>query len=88
MKVLNPTSGFLTRGIDKGTGNLQGICLEGQWDMTVKIPQDWGKPRLQSWRTQTKSCAHQDPEERSSNPTGDYILSTWGHQNDLLQVDR
>ena len=30
---------------------------------------------LLSWSTQTKPCMHQDPGERSSNPTGDWTSS-------------
>jgi len=45
--------------------------LEGQQDLITRLPQDWGKQRLQSWRAQTKPCMHQDSEERSSDPTGD-----------------
>ena len=47
--------------------------LEGQWNLIIGLPQDWGKQRLQSWKAQTKSCMHQDPEERSRDPTGDWI---------------
>ena len=42
---------------------------EGQQDLLIGLPQDWGKWRLQSWRAQTKSCAYQGPEERNSDPT-------------------
>ena len=45
--------------------------FEGQRDLIIGLPQDWGKQRLQSWSTPTRSSAHQDPEERSSDPTGD-----------------
>ena len=38
--------------------------LEGQRDLIIGLPQDWGKQGLQSWSAQTKSCIHQDPEER------------------------
>ena len=36
---------------------------------TIELPeltQDWG---TDSWRAQTKPCAHQDPGERISDPT-------------------
>ena len=46
--------------------------LEGQWDLIIGLPQDWVTQRLQSWRVQTKSCPHQDPGERSTDPTGDW----------------
>ena len=68
MKVLNPTSGFPAWGSDKGTGNPQGSGLEGQWDLIIGLSEDWGKQRLQSWRTQTKPSERQDSEERSNDP--------------------
>ena len=46
----------------------------GQRDLIRALPGDGGKQRLQSWRAQTKFCTHQDPEERSSDLTGDYLL--------------
>ena len=46
-------------------GNLK---LEGQWNLITRFPQDWGKQRLQSWRTQTKPSERQDSEERSNDP--------------------
>ena len=76
MKVLSPTSGFPAWGSDKGTRNPRESDLEVQWDLTAGLPQDWGKERLQSWRPQTKCCMHQDPEERSSDPTGDRPQTT------------
>ena len=45
--------------------------LEGQWDLITRLPQDLEKQRLQSYRTQTKHCAHQGSEERSSDSTRD-----------------
>ena len=41
--------------------------------MIIGFPQDWNRQRLWSWRTQTKSCSHQNPEERSNDPIGDLI---------------
>ena len=38
---------------------------------TIELPeltQDW---EIDSWRAQTKPCVHQDPGERSSDPTRD-----------------
>ena len=32
--------------------------------MITRLPQDWGKQRLQSWRAQTKLCLHQDSEKK------------------------
>ena len=47
---------------------------ESPGNQTVKASriwlQAWGEQRLHSWRTQTKSCMHQDPEERSDDTTG------------------
>ena len=40
----------------------------GQWDLITEFPQD-RQTDFQS--AQTKPCAHQDPGERSSDPTGD-----------------
>ena len=67
-------SGFPAWGSDKGTGNPQGIWPWSQQDLIIdfhRTPVDW-EQRLRSWRKQTKSCAHKDPEERSSNPTADW----------------
>ena len=35
---------------------------------------DWG--RLQTWRVHAKRCLHQDSEERSTEPTGDWSKTT------------
>ena len=40
---------------------------EGQWDLTIGFHRTGGK----SWRAQTKPCPHQDPEQKSSDPTED-----------------
>ena len=50
--------------------------FEDQWDLIIGLPENWRKQRLQSWRAQAKFCMHQDPEKRSSNPTGDWIKTT------------
>ena len=55
----------------KGLGIPRESGLENQWDFIIGLPEDWGKQRLQSWRAQTKFFTDQDPEKRSSNPTGD-----------------
>ena len=55
--------------LTKGLGIPRESGLEGQQDLITGLPEDWGKQILQSWRAQTKSYAHQDPEERSSDPT-------------------
>ena len=50
--------------------------FEAQWDLITGLPQAWGKQRLHSWRAQTKPCAHQDLEERKSDPTRDWARPT------------
>ena len=43
-----------------------------------ELTQDW---ETDSWRAQTKSCLHQDPGERRSDPSGDtqtqFCLTLW-----------
>jgi len=53
----------------KGLGILRESDTEGQQNLIMGLPQDWGKQRFHSWKTQTKSCVHQDPGERSSYTT-------------------
>ena len=67
VKILNTILGSLAWGIDKG--NRQGDC-ESPGNLIIGLPEDWGKQRFQSWRAQPTCRAHQDPEERSSDPTG------------------
>ena len=52
---------------------------ESPGNLTLKASRIWlqdfhgtGGNRLHSWRTQTRSCMHQDPGERSSDPTEDW----------------
>ena len=71
MEILNPMSGFLVWGTNIGTGNPRESDLEGQLDLIIILPQDWGKQRLQSLSENIKLCMHQDSEERSSDPIGD-----------------
>ena len=52
-------------------GMAQALLEEVTINPTIElpeVPQDW---ETDSWRAQTKSCAHQDPEERRSDPTRD-----------------
>ena len=56
---------------------------ESPGNLTVKASRLWlqdshrtGKQRPHCWRAQTKSCVLQDPEERSSDPTGDWTRPT------------
>ena len=44
--------------------------LAGQQHLITGFPHDCGKQRLQFQRAETKFCMHQDPEEKSSDPTG------------------
>ena len=74
MKVLKTTSGFPAWDLTKGLGIPRES--EGQRGLIIGLPQDWGKQRLQSWRAQIKSCMHQDPEERSSDPTAEPVQET------------
>ena len=60
----------------KGLGIPRESGLEGQWDLIIGLPEDWGKQKFQSWKAQPKFCMHQDPEERSSDPTGDWAKAT------------
>jgi len=56
--------------LTEGLGIPRESDLEGQQDLITGLPEDWGKQRLQSWRAQMRFCMHQDPEDRSSDPTG------------------
>ena len=38
--------------------------------MIIGLQEDWEKQRFQFWWAQTKFYMHKDPEERSSDPTG------------------
>ena len=75
-KVLGPTAGFPAYGSSKGTENSQGAGLRtprefdfgGQWDLITELPQDWGSRLLDGTN---QNFAHQDPGERSSDPTKD-----------------
>ena len=53
----------------KGLRTPREYDLGGQWDLITEPPQDWGNSL---WRAQTKPCVHQDPGERSSDPTRDW----------------
>ena len=69
---VEPSLGDSTKGLwiprESGLEGLQGII--------TGLPEDWGKQRLQSWKAQTKFCLQQDPEERRSDPTGDWTKTT------------
>ena len=40
-----------------------------QWDFIIEFPQDWGIKLLEGTN---KTCVHQDPGERSNDPTRDW----------------
>ena len=66
-------SGYTELGMAEHSRCRYGITLleEVAINPTIERPeltQDW---EIDSWRAQTESCVHQDPEERSSDPTGD-----------------
>jgi len=52
----------------KGLRTPREFDFGGQWGMTMALPQDWGNRLLEGTK---KPCAHQDPGERSSDPTRD-----------------
>ena len=77
VKVLHSQSGFPAWGSGKEARNPQRIWLwrPAQFDYSTStglaitvLPQDWGKQRLHSWRTQRNLCEPQDTEERKNGP--------------------
>ena len=52
----------------KGLGIPRESDFKDQWDLITGLSRDWEK---QTRKAPTKSCMHQDPGERSSDPTGD-----------------
>ena len=60
----------------KGLRTPKEFDLGGQWDLIAELAWDWGKSVLEA---QTKSCAHQEPGERRTDPqeTEPYGL-LWG----------
>ena len=68
MKALNPTSGFPPGDPTKGLGIPKESDLEGQWDLTPRLPQDWGKQGLQSCRSQTKQNKTQTQRKGAMTP--------------------
>ena len=68
-KVLLPTTDFPTYGSGKETENPREFDFGGQWDLIIEFTQDW---ETDSCGAQTKPCVHQDPGERSSDPTRDW----------------
>ena len=79
MKVLrfwNPHQ-FSSLGIRERVKESPGNLALSASDLIKGLSEDWGKHRLQSLREQTKFCRHQDPEERSSDLTGDWNSLVW-----------
>jgi len=60
----------------KGLGIPMESDLEAQQDLITRLPQKWGKQRLQAWKAQTKPWLHQDSEERSGDSTGNWTKTT------------
>ena len=58
MKVLGPDQDSQPGHLGNGLGDARESDIEGLWDLTAGLPQDWGS-RLGSWRAQTKPCVHQ-----------------------------
>ena len=61
MKVWDPVLGFPAHGPDltEGLGVPRESDPEAQWDWITRLPQGWGRWRLQTLRAQTKPCTHQ-----------------------------
>ena len=70
-KLLGPATDFQTWESGKRTETCQGIWLwrTGIFDYRTSTGKFWN---TDSWRAQTKPGVHQDPRERSSDPTRDW----------------
>ena len=68
-KVLGPTTDFLTWGSGKGTEPPENLTLDASGIWLQKLHRTG---ETVSWRAQTRPCAHQDPGEKSSDPTRDW----------------
>ena len=75
VKVLGPDQDSQPGHLGNGLGDARESDIEGLWDLTAGLPQDWGS-RLGSWRAQTKPCVHQDQGQRSSDPTRHWARPT------------
>ena len=67
-KIPGPRAGFPAWVSAKGLGIPRESDFEGQRDLIPQLPKDWGKQRLLEGTHTQKSCVHQDPGERSSDP--------------------
>ena len=47
MKALGPTRDITTWASGKGTEKPQELDFEGQWDLILELPEDWGNRLLQ-----------------------------------------
>ena len=61
---------FLYGDPAKGLRNPREFDFGGQWDLITVLSQDG---ETDSWRAQTKPCAHKEPGERSNTPTRDCV---------------
>ena len=56
---------------------IQSRQRESPGNLTLRASGIWlQKPRLHSWRPKPKSCMYENPEERTSDATGDWIRPT------------
>ena len=55
-------------GIWQGLGIPRESDLGGKQDLITRLPQDWGKQRLQSYRAQTKPCVYQIQRKGAVTP--------------------
>ena len=77
VKVLSPHQTSQPGDQVKGLWIPRESDLESQWrDLITELAQGWKKQRLHSRRAQTKSCVHQDPGERRSDPEGNWSRPT------------
>jgi len=60
----------------KGLGNPRESDFGAQRDLITILPQDLGKQEAPALEGTNKPCVYQDPEERSSDSTGDLTKTT------------
>ena len=59
-KVLGPTPDFPTWGPGKRTESPREFDFEGQWDLIIELPQDWGKQTLGGYKQNLVCTRTQD----------------------------
>ena len=77
---VSPAEVWVKSGLLQGQGlwvQQTWVCHKPSWRRSpLTPPQSWQKLQTtgetDTWRAQTKPCAHQDPGERSSDPTRDW----------------